>query len=432
MQNKNQTRFLSTIAAALVTIAAVFAFGKTALAIDAPFVQTPKNRYVVPPDTELKVTGLVPKSANVYIFVDGKLIGGTRAKKTAKATTSFSYTIKNENALAIGRHTIQTQAYVGSEKSSYTERITYDIPRYWPRRIDGVNVSASKANIIPTAVMIENLSIVRPQSGLGSASIVYETLAEGGIPRFLAIFAKDTMKKVGPVRSARPYYVDWAKEYQGPVFHAGGSRDALNEFGRRTVRSVDALVNRTAKYFYRAGRVETTHNLFTDAKQIKRYRSDARISAKKANFRAWKFKDDPKLSKRPNETKTLTVDFKSGLAYIVRYRYDRRSNSWLRWNGTQPHRDADLKNAQIKAKNVIVQLVKKERVLDAKKRISLEITGRGKGWLLQDGTLRQITWKKTGLDGRTVYFEKNGKEVTLTRGSTWIEVVPENRTVGWK
>jgi len=431
MKNKNHNLKVAVVLAIFLSGLFVFGLAHKALALAGPTILTPKEGSSIPPDTQLVITGLVPNDSSVFFFIDGKLVGGYKAKNGKKGTASFAF--KPKKIYSAGKHTIQAQAVRGNEKSIYSEKRTFIIPKTWPRRLDGVIVDSSKANVMPYAVMIENLAQVRPQSGLASASVVYETLAEGGVPRFIAIFARDDMSKVGPVRSTRPYYVDWAKEYGAPVLHAGGSRDAFKELGRLGVKSIDALVNKTARYFFRLGNYVSTHNLFTNSKLIKAIKKDFGLDKLKATFEAWKFKDDPPLAKRPNEKRQLIIDFKSGSQYIVAYKYNRNFNSYLRFNGGKPHLDANYKQkTQIEVKNVVVQLVEKERVLDWQKHLALQITGMGRGWLLQDGKLHQIIWKKPKPESRTKYYFLNGKEVEFNRGNTWIEVVPKDRPVLFK
>ena len=66
----------------------------------------------------------------------------------------------------------------------------------------------------PLAVMIPSDS---EPYGLSQASVVYEAAVEFDIPRYLAIFEQVQAEQIGPVRSARPYFVDWACPY-GPLF----------------------------------------------------------------------------------------------------------------------------------------------------------------------------------------------------------------------
>lgn len=431
MKKKNHHLLLGALLTLVVSGCMFFASAHSVLAITTPTIISPKEGYTLPPDTQLVVTGLVENNTIMYFFVDGQIIGGTRVKNGPKGTASFVFRAKQ--TWAVGTHTLEAQAVFGGDKSPYTAKQTFIVPKTWPRRTDGVWVPSAQANTPPVAVMIENLAQVRPQSGLASASVVYETLAEGGVPRFLAIFSRNDMVKVGPVRSSRPYFADWAKEYQGAYLHAGGSRDAFEEIGRLRLRSIDALVSKTARYFFRIGKTTSTHNLFTDKKRIAAVQKDFKLDTAKATFEPWKFKDDPALEKRPNEKRKLSIDFKSGVQYIVSYSYDRASNSYARVNGGKPHLDANYpKPTQIKVKNVIVQLTEKEKVLDRQKRIALQITGSGKGWMLQDGKLHQIVWKKAKPDTRTKFYFTNGKEIEFNRGNTWIEVVPKDRPVLYK
>ncbi len=432
MKNKYYSLISLGVLTAVASGVFVFATPHIALAVSAPTIRTPKNGAVVAPDTKIVVTGLAQNNSTIYFILDKKVIGGTKVKNGKNNLGSFSFTIKQTLSRGV-KHSLESQALNKGAKSPFSSPITFTLPKTWPRRLDGVIVDASKANVLPVAVMIENLAQVRPQSGLASASIVYEALAEGGIPRFMAIFARDDMLKVGPVRSTRPYYVDIAKEYGGPLLHAGGSRDAFQEIGRLQVRSIDALVNKTAKYFFRTGTSPSTHNLFTNKTRIAAIKNDFKLESVIAGFDPWKFKDDPVLSKRPNEKRQLTIDFKSGREYIVMYKYERASNSYLRFNGGRPHLDANYPKAtQIKVKNVVVQLIEKEKVLDAKKHLALQITGSGKGWLLQDGKLQQIIWRKAKANSRTKFYFTNGKEIEFDRGNTWVEIVPKDRPVTYK
>ena len=115
-----------------------------------------------------------------------------------------------------------------------------------PRRIDGVLVQEDESNLYPTAIIIENLTAARPQSGLDKAQIVYEALAEGGITRFLAIYARGhtaEVPQIGPVRSARPYYIDWVEELGAMFVHIGGSPQALTEINKRDIFDLNQFFN---------------------------------------------------------------------------------------------------------------------------------------------------------------------------------------------
>lgn len=291
-----------------------------------------------------------------------------------------------------------------------------------PRRIDGVRVAPGLVNTWPIAVMIDNHSASRPQAGLDKASVVYEALAEGGIPRFLAIFAQPRISLIGPVRSARPYFVQYAAEYRAGFAHAGGSPDAINLLRRLRLPNFEAIKGKYAKHFFRSGGYGV-HSLFTNSKLLSRALREAKYDRYKPTYRAWKFKDDPPVKERRKGLHGVNVDLGAGKAYAIRYEYDRKRNVYKRFTGGRPHIDRVSKQ-QLAAKNVVLILVPKERVLDRKGRIALDIIGRGKAILLQNGFASTINWRKSSTNDRTVFTRANGGEVEFNRGSIWITVVP--------
>src|SRR3989338_6720523 len=132
---------------------------------------------------------------------------------------------------AFGKPTI-----ISSVPPDTKEVVVPDEPRDISNPLNGVLYKQSEAklwqNRLPLAVMVENLVDIRPQSGLSRADIVYEALVEGGITRFMAVYTlTEPIVKIGPIRSARTYYVDWAEEYGGVFAYVGGSPEALGLTG---------------------------------------------------------------------------------------------------------------------------------------------------------------------------------------------------------
>ncbi len=291
-----------------------------------------------------------------------------------------------------------------------------------PRRLDGVLVSPGLANQWPIAVMIDNHSAARPPAGLQKASVVYEALAEGGIPRFMAVFAQPNVGLIGPVRSARPYFVRYAAEYRAAFAHAGGSPDAINLLRSLRMPNIEGVKGKTAQYFYRYGG-NGVHNLFTNSRLMARALKAAKYNRYRPTYRAWKFRSDPPLAERRKGKHGVTIDLGAGAPYRVRYDYDRLRNIYWRSTGGRPHIDR-VTRKQLYAKNVVLLLVPKERVLDRKGRIELKTIGKGKAVLLQNGYAATIRWRKSSTYGRTIFTTLSGKEIEFTRGPVWITVVP--------
>ena len=293
------------------------------------------------------------------------------------------------------------------------------------RRIDGVLVEAGRENYLPVTVMIENLASVRPQPGLQAANVVYEALAEGGITRFLAIYAAgDELSEIGPVRSARPYFMDWAAEYQGIYVHCGGSPASLAAAGDYAFFDFDQMFG-NQNYFWRKKEVPIMeHSLFTSSALLSFSIRDNELPAN-GDFEGWEFKDEATKSERPDEEKMITIDY-STFNYKVEYKYDPDQNLYLRYNGGEEHQDA-LSTEQIHVKNVIVQYVKTS-LADAS-RLAMETQGEGGAIVFRDGRMINATWEKNDKNSRTYFLDEDENKIEFNRGNTWIEIVPIDRDV---
>ncbi|MDP2684377.1 MAG: DUF3048 domain-containing protein [bacterium] len=293
------------------------------------------------------------------------------------------------------------------------------------RSIDGVYVPVDESNRYPTAIMIENLTVARPQSNLSKANVVYEALAEGGITRFMAIYAGDTnIYEVGPIRSARPYYVDWAEEYGAMYMHAGGSQQALAD-----IRNSDSIVDLdqffNSQYYWRDHDrpVAIEHTLYSEGKLIQFALRDNNVDSE-GDYETWEFKDDAVLADRPIEEKNITIDF-SSFSYKVDYKYDKATNDYLRYQAGDIHKDKD--EAEVRVKNIIVQKINTYLVDD--KRLGMDTVGDGEAIVFVDGEAIVGTWEKKSEDARTYFYDAEGNEVRLNAGTIWVEAVPTDREI---
>lgn len=294
------------------------------------------------------------------------------------------------------------------------------------RFIDGIKVPRGEENLYPTSIMIENLVTTRPQHSLSQASLVYEALAEGGITRFLAIYAdKQTIKQIGPVRSGRPYFIDWADELAAVFMHAGGSPQTLSQIPKSDVVSVNQIGGDHA-YFWRNKEFSAPHNLFTSSELITFVRRDKNIP-ETGSFEPWLFKSERALEERPVEEKNIVIDF-STFSYKVEYKYDRQLNDYLRFNGGEEHKDA-LNGQQIRVKNVVVQKVSTSLLESGANRLKMSTEGEGEVLIFQDGQVTEGAWKKKNSGERTRFYQKDGQEISFNPGNIWMEVIPTDREV---
>ena len=283
----------------------------------------------------------------------------------------------------------------------------------------------------PVAVMINNHSVARPQSGLNSADLVYETLVESGITRYLAIFWSEAPKKVGPIRSARQYYLEWLSPYD-PLFIYDGCASSLdprvNACGNIYIYNIKNIATIGA-WRWNDGRRYAPHNEYSSILSAWEY-------AKKVNWDdmskidAWKFKKDSTSEERGLKTK-VKISFSSKLsnggAYDVIWTYDTKSNAYYKQTGGKVDIDQET-NTQVYAKSVVIQETSIVSAYDDKARVIIDTIGEGKATFLIDGKIITGTWEKKSRTDRTNYFDKDGNEIQFNRGRIWITTI--SRSVG--
>lgn len=297
------------------------------------------------------------------------------------------------------------------------------------RMLDGVFVETQQdALAIPVSIMIENLSVVRPQSGLGQASVVYEALAEGGITRFMAVYAgAGQMSSIGPVRSSREYFVDWADEYGGIYAHVGGSPAALEHLASDQ-KLVDLnQIGGDQIYFWRDSDTQAPHNLLTSSEKMAFAIRDYLGEQPVASFEPWLFKEDVKKDERPTGDHHVQIDFSSD-SYAVDWKYERKTNTYVRSNGGELQVD-QLTGEPLRAHTVVVQFVATTLVDQSTGRLDMQTIGTGKAVVFVDGQRIDGIWEKPDEAKRTRFYNTQSEEIIFNAGTIWIEVVPDDREI---
>lgn len=288
--------------------------------------------------------------------------------------------------------------------------------------LTGLQLEPAIADRPIRAIVIENHPDARPQSGLGEAGVVYEALAEGGITRFLAFFLESQPAQLGPVRSLRPYFIDWAKEYAAPIAHAGGSAEAIGLVAPTGTKSLNALSGAYSGSFMRTRDRYAPHNLYTSTQLM-----DALLGrlgyAVPATFTPNTRQVDAPLA-APDRPKLIINYSYSG--YVVEYRYDAPSNSYARFLAGAPHVDRNL-GKQIMVKNVVVLMT--NTTYQSSGHAVMGTIGQGSAIIFRDGTAIAGTWNKPSREARTQLLDAAGKEIPLNIGNTWYSVVPVGRPV---
>jgi hypothetical protein len=283
------------------------------------------------------------------------------------------------------------------------------------RLLDGEMVKPELEKLRPYAVMMDNFPAARPQSGLSRASIVYEAPAEGGITRYLAVFSPDKApSEIGPVRSARSYFLAWAKELNATYVHVGGSPEAL-ELAKK-IGSSDLNEFFKGSYFWRSDIRLAPHNVLISGDNLNKYRSESNESGN--NLTSWQFKDTA-TSTTQNSNQ---IKIKYPKDYDVTWHYQPSTNEYERSQSGVSSFDVD--GSKIIAKNIVIHLTS-FKVVDDKLRLEISTALSGAALLCQDGVCSQGNWKKNSTSGRAKYYYKTGEEFVFNTGTTWIEVIED-------
>lgn len=337
-----------------------------------------------------------------------------------------------------------------------------DSPKTEPSPINGVLYSKESAEVFmnrrPLAIMVNNHVEARPTSSLPDADLIYEAVAEGGITRLLAIYHARDAEKVGPIRSARIYYIDWAAEFYSWFAHWGGSfvdpndpqilnpvagekyicdpaADSYAYINKISIASLDQMWLGDTAYWRDTSRdVALEHTGYTGTQQLwqeapNRYPEPGWTEY--YPFEIWNFKDEAERSARP-ETQQVSFSFWEGYPnYDVVWEYAPADNVYLRNQGGKIYTDYET-SEQIKAKTVIIQFTDEGAFWDKKDHLKYTTVGAGTGIVFMDGVASPVSWSKPSVRDRTrYYYTSTGNEVNFNRGQIWIEIVPTGMSVNY-
>lgn len=302
-------------------------------------------------------------------------------------------------------------------------------PALVPAPLTGRMVTPAVAKRHVVAVMIDDHPAARPQSGFNDASVVWQAPAEGGIPRYMMWFQDSVPPAVGPVRSARLYFVAWASEWDAVYAHVGGSPQAmklLREKGRgQVVYNADEF-RWGGIYFHRTKDRFAPHNVYTSGKEL--YTLSRRLGAKNQVMKpAWRFAPDASLAFRPVGGTISTVYPWN----TITYRYDRATNTYRRSVSGEKRQTDRGRKAFVAPKNVIVMSMSFAPLNDGSKkhRLEAQFIGQGPAWISTNGKTIKGTWKKTSMTSPTRFYDKAGNPVTLTVGQTFVQVMPRGSKI---
>ena len=285
--------------------------------------------------------------------------------------------------------------------------------------LTGLEVTPDIAERAVLAVQIENSPDARPQSGLSQAGVVFEAIAEAGITRFSAYYLDQQPAKIGPIRSLRPYYIDWALGFDAAIANTGMSDGAQRAVNRYNVKSISDV-------FYRASDRFAPHNAYSSY-------SDLYAAVRSRGYTSHDYTPLERKEPAPLEEPTaasINVNISSSL-YNVSWQYDADCNCYPRTMGGAKHVDRETGD-QISPKVVVVMKMGHSILDPSDGNLQLDTIGTGNGFVFQDGGVTRVTWRKASRGKQITFTDRNGEEVALNPGQTWFIALPINNSVTYK
>lgn len=280
----------------------------------------------------------------------------------------------------------------------------------------------------PYAVMIDNEGFrVLPQGGLGRAQIIYEIIVEGGETRIMPVFWGVDSEMIGPVRSARHYFLDYALEHDAVYVHYGQSPQALSDIKTLKVATINGLYIGKKAFWDITKDRNNWQDTYTSMEKLKSYAESVKYRSETEKEPVFQYNSS--RAELASEERAIEVELKYSNAYKCGFKYDEESGMYLRYRKGDPQMER-VSGEQLKAENIIIQITKAYLLDgDAKGRMEVKTVGKGKGYYITHGKKVNINWSKASRSKPTIYTLEDGTPLKLNPGQTWIQIMPSSGVV---
>lgn len=311
--------------------------------------------------------------------------------------------------------------------SNYYHKANYGFGRVYVEK-PKVRIIDENSDTRPIAISINNNHDAWPHAGLQDAYLGYELIAEGGITRLIALYKDKDTSKIGSVRSARHYFLDYVLENDAIFVHYGFSPQAKEDIERLGINNINGLYTSSAFYRDKSLNRSFEHTAFTTMEKInktiksKGYRKTSKEQLLKYSPIKVDYSNDNSL-KAANK-----VVIKYSSYQTTSYEYDKENMVYKMFMSNKPHTDL-VTNKQYTVKNIITYQVKNVSLNDSKGRQNLENIGKGEGYYISNGEAIKIKWSKSSRSDKTKYYKMNDEELIVNDGNTWIHIQPQNQSL---
>lgn len=314
-----------------------------------------------------------------------------------------------------------------------TEDVTNQTPQK-EEEIKEISIIDMNSNTRPYAVIVNNYpSAVKVQSGLDKAYLIYEFPIEGGLSRSLAFFKDIEDVKVGTVRSARQYHIDYVLENDAIFVHFGWNHPAEDKEIKLNIDYIDGN-SRDGSVFYRERHenLATEHTVYTNLANVISYATNTRKYRTTSDVKPpFKYSyDEINLNTYNDSIVANNVKVTYSGSYNASFTYDATTKRYLRYYNGRPHTDYFTKE-HYSTKNIILTEIPAGTVsgyADAagNNYLDLKHIGSGTGYYITNGFARKITWSKASMSEQTKYMYEDGTEINVNDGNTYVEIYPRS------
>lgn len=276
------------------------------------------------------------------------------------------------------------------------------------------------------AVMIDNVGDARPQTGLNEAMLVYEAIVEGGYTRFLAVYKDPKIESIGPSRSARPYFIDYALENDSIFVHYGGSDKALAEVKSLKIDNANGIES-PGKVFYRTNKKKAPHNALVNVAEVWKYAETKGYRTNTTQRNVLNYVTSEIEAVSGLDANTVEIPYSHTK---VKFVYNAETKRYERNLDNKPQKDWVTGEA-LTTKNIIITFANNYTTDEENGygRQALQNIGTLDGYYITNGKAVKIQCKKTTRSGRTEYQDLEGKEIEVNDGNTYIQIVPPSMEI---
>lgn len=271
------------------------------------------------------------------------------------------------------------------------------------------------------AVMIDNdNNDARPHAGIEDAFLIYEAYVEGSATRMMALFKDAGTEKIGPIRSSRHYFLDYAMEHDAIYVHYGWSPQAANDIKSFGINNINGVLEGNDVFWRDSTYTKSWHTAYASIEKImkfsdntKKYRNTSKVSNFKKNA----------IDKEIEGQAALKITLPYAGFYKASYEYDAETKTYKRYINGAGH--ITQGQTHLAPKNIIIQKTSNHTIAgDTSGRQDVQTVGSGEGYFVTGGKMAKITWSKPDRKSKTTYKFENGEEIYLNPGQTFIQIIP--------